>query len=246
MSLSFLLWLAALGATTPTSVRVEEASNALAQGRVDQARLMIADLVESGVDNAAVDRLLGELSALSGDHDIALARFEAALAAHPGDPVLLERSGVAAFRAGNLQRATSYLEQATADRRASWSAWNARAVVADHRGDWAAAEEAYERAARLAPQEARIANNRGWSAMIQGRWADAVPLLEQAVRLDPRLKRAVNNLDLARASVAADLPARRAGESDSSWSARLNDAGEVRNDYYARAANNLAAIEGRP
>jgi hypothetical protein len=71
-----------------------------------------------------------------------------------------------------------------------------------------------------------------------------------------------NNLELARAAVAADLPVRWAGESDDSYSARLNDAGvvaaaagqqkraeaafsqalEVRSRWYGRAADNLASV----
>ena len=71
-------------------------------------------------------------------------------------------------------------------------------------------------------------------------------------------------LELARAALAENLPRRRAGESDSDWAARLNDAGvlaaaggqrqraiaafaqaiEVRSRWYARAAENLAELGG--
>ena len=76
-------------------------------------------------------------------------------------------------------------------------------------------------------------------------------------------ERIAHNLELARAAVSEDLPARRPGESDTDWAARLNDAGviakvrgdhrkakaafaqavEVRSDYYERAANNLVQVE---
>jgi hypothetical protein len=66
-------------------------------------------------------------------------------------------------------------------------------------------------------------------------------------------------------AVSADLPAREPGESDSSWAARLNDAGvaavllgnndrattafaraiDVSDTWYARAADNLEALKGR-
>jgi hypothetical protein len=46
-----------------------------------------------------------------------------------------------------------------------------------------------------------------------------------AVSLDPKSRRIANNLELAKAALGADLPRRRAGESDRDWAVRLNDAG---------------------
>ena len=99
----------------------------------------------------------------------------------------------------------------------------------------------------------------------RGRWNAALALLEQAVLLDPKSPRIANNLELARAAVSEDLPRRHDGESDDDWAARLNDAGVVagirgdrkraiaafaqaisaRHHWFDRAANNLAAAEGR-
>jgi len=70
------------------------------------------------------------------------------------------------------------------------------------------------------------------------------------------------NLELARSAIDASLPARRSGESDADWAARLNDAGlaaailgdkarataaftqavDASGTWYARAANNLEAM----
>ena len=98
--------------------------------------------------------------------------------------------------------------------------------------------------------------------MLQGRWVEAVDSFERAAAINPRLPRLANNLELARAAVAADLPHRLAGEDDDSFAARLNDAGvvaaasgqtkkaeaafahalDLRSRWYARAAENLAAL----
>ena len=98
--------------------------------------------------------------------------------------------------------------------------------------------------------------------MLRGHWGEAVASFERALALSPRLPRLANNLELARAAVAADLPARDAGESDEAYAARLNDAGvvaaasgqtkraeaaftqaiELRSRWFARAADNLAAL----
>jgi len=120
-------------------------------------------------------------------------------------------------------------------------------------------------AARLVPGEVEPINNRGWSQLLRGNWRQALSLFEQAVALDPKSVRAVNNLELARSALAAELPNRRSGESDSSWAARLNDAGvaaailgdkgrataafsqalDASGSWYVRAANNLEALRSR-
>ena len=99
---------------------------------------------------------------------------------------------------------------------------------------------------------------------MRGEWQDALPLLERAAALDPKARRIADNLELARAALAEDLPRRRPGESDADWAARLNDAGilaaaggqrqraiaaftqaiEASSQWFERAANNLALVEG--
>ena len=101
--------------------------------------------------------------------------------------------------------------------------------------------------------------------MLRGQWADALPLFERAAGMDPKSKRIADNLELARAAVAEDLPRRLAGETDTAWAARLNDAGvlaassgdrqraiaafaqaiEARTQWFDRAANNLAIVQNR-
>ena len=98
--------------------------------------------------------------------------------------------------------------------------------------------------------------------MLRGRWSDALAQFERAAAIDSKLPRLANNLELARASVAADLPQRMQGENDESFAARLNDAGvvaaasgqtkraeaafaqaiELKSRWYGRAADNLVAL----
>lgn len=257
---------AALAAADPPPLPLQplsEAANALAAGRLDQARAMIGNAVKAGAQGEPVERLLADLAFQSGDHAGALARYEALLRLRPGDSFLAERAGIAAFRTGNIGRARSALDVATASPSASWRAWNARGVVADHQAAWDRADAAYDRSAALAPERPEVANNRGWSLMLQGRWAEALEHLEQAAVLDPKSKRIAGNLELARAALSEELPRRRPGESDSDWAARLNDAGviarirgehrkaiaaftqaiEARSVWFERAANNLALAE---
>jgi len=98
--------------------------------------------------------------------------------------------------------------------------------------------------------------------MLRGQWTEALAAFERAAAINPNLPRLANNLELARAAVASELPQRLAGESEEAFAARLNDAGvvaaangetkraeaafaqaiEVRSRWYAKAADNLAAL----
>ena len=225
---------------------------------------MLGVAVAAGARGEPVDRLLADLAFARGENEVALGIYKALLNAHPDDGLLLERGGIAALRLGRTAEATPLLDRATRRPDASWKAWNARGAAADDQGRWEEADAAYSRAAELEPAHAEIANNQGWSLMLRGRWAEALKDFERAAALDPKLPRLANNLELARAAVAADLPPRMQGESDEAYSVRLNDAGvvaaaggqrqraeaafaqaiELRSRWYARAADNLAALGG--
>lgn len=240
-----------------------DAVQALQAGRLEQARLILDASVDAGVKGPEIDRLLAELAFLSGHWAAALERYERLAAMHPDESLTLERAGISAFHLGDLDHAGKALAAATRMTGASWRAWNALGVVADHRRDWAEADLAYDRALQLTPSSANVLNNRGWSLLLRGDWAEALPLLERAAALAPGTRRIVDNLELAKAALADDLPKRRAGERDSDWAARLNDAGvlamasgdrkraiaafaqaiEARAKWFDRAANNLAIAE---
>lgn len=261
-----LLAAAGLAAADPVPAPAQplaEAAHALQSGRIDQARLMIANAVKAGARGDELHRLLADLAFASGDFEVALARYEPLLVANPTDPLLYERAGIAEIRTGDVARASLLLRKATSLRGATWRAWNALGVAADYRRDWEAADAAYARAAQLSPGRAEVFNNIGWSLLVRGRWSDAIEPLERASRLDPAAGRIAANLELARAAVSEQLPERRPGESEFDWSARLNDAGmiarlqgntrkaiaaftraiEARSQWFERAANNLALAE---
>ena len=261
-----ILWLLAASAALAPDDRLAEAAHALAAGRPEQARTMIAAAVAEGAAGEPVERLLADLAFATGDYGRALAGYRVLLKAHPPDARAAERAGISALQSGDIEEAVVLLERATGLPGAGWRAWNARAVAADRQRDWRTAERAYDRAAALAPEQAEILNNRGWSLMLRGQWSDAVEPLAAAARLAPGHRRIAANLDLARSATSAELPERRPGEGGADWAARLNDAGvaaalqgdrrravaafaraiEASDRWYQRAANNLAAVEKQP
>jgi Flp pilus assembly protein TadD len=259
-----LLAAVSLAAAEPSADQsLTEASIALEAGRVEQARLMIGAAVKAGAQGAAIDRLLADLAFATGDYKSALPRYHTLLAAGVADVRMYERAGIAALKLRDFDQGTRLLDKATSFPNASWRAWDARAVAADFSRDWGKADDCYNHALALAPAEAELLNNQGWSYLVRGRWADALTSLGQAAAINPKSERIANNLELARAAVAEGLPQRRDGESESDWAARLNDAGviarlqgnnkkavaafaqaiEARSQWFERAANNLAMVE---
>lgn len=250
-------------AAPPPAPSLSEVSYAIKAGRLDQARLMIANAVKAGMKGPEIDRLLADFAYASGDYKAALPAYLLLLVANTNDGVMYENAGVAAMKVGDLTQAEKLLERATNYSTATWRAWNARGVAADYRSNWAAADESYARAAALAPDRGEVLNNIGWSLLVRGRWTDALTKFEQAAAMNPKSARIAANLELARAAVSEDLPKRRPGESEGDWAARLNDAGviarvrgdkrkavaaftqaiQARSQYYARAANNLAMAQ---
>jgi Flp pilus assembly protein TadD len=241
------------------------AAHAIQVGRIEQGRLMIAKAMSQGLKGPAVDRILADLAFASGNYDEALARYEALVSSGVRESELCQKGAIAALELGRTSRAKPLADCAIAFPAAGWKAWNARGVLADLAHDWPLADTCYRRALAIAPREGEIVNNRGWSLLLRGDWAGALPWFEKAAALEPRMDRISNNLELARSALAADLPRRRSGESDTDWAGRLNDAGvaaqllgdnrralaaftralEASPVWYERASDNLEAMSGK-
>lgn len=246
-------------APAPTPLAV---ATAIEEGRYDQARLMIARMVEAGTNQPAVDRLTADLMFEEGKNAEALSLYAKLLVATPGQGGLCERAAIAAMRLSHLDEAENYLDCAVNAPQSSWRAWNARGVLADWKRDWTAAASAYEQALARDQNNASVLNNIGFSSLLQGDWKGAVGFFERAAARSPDNKRMRNNLELARMALSQDLPRRLPNESDGEWAARLNDAGmvarilgdreraiaaftraiEANGSWFERAANNLEAV----
>ena len=250
----------------PPAATLGDARQALDAGRVEQARLIVEAVVAKGASGRLVDTLLAGIAYQSGHDGDAALRYARLAAADPGSALFAERAGIAALRSGDTVNGTHMITSASRFEDASWRTWNALGMAGDMARNWAGADAAYARALALAPNEAAIMNNRGWSQMLRGRWQDAAALLGQAAALAPANARIRDNLDLVRSAIAQDLPARLPHESDEAWAARLNDAGvaamllddrpravaafsraiAARGSWYQRAANNLTMAEATP
>lgn len=264
-----LILAVAAASAAPPAVNVQRllngADHAVQVSRLDQAAVMLGRAKAAGATGARLERIQGDLALASGKYAEALRHYDALLRVTPKDKALLERTGLAALQSGNVERASALLSQATASGSATWRAWNAMGVIADQRSDWTTADADYAEAARLAPDAVGPINNHGWSLLLRGDWKEAASFFQKAVAANPESERAANNLELARAALSAELPQRRVGETDVSWAARLNDAGvaaaslgdkrraaaaftqalNISGSWYARAANNLQALNSK-
>lgn len=267
------LLLLALAAHAPAAVPtrptyqslLRESDKAVKAGRVEQARLMVARAMAEGAVGPKVDRLLGDIAFASQNYAEALARYRQLAKANGPDSQLCERAGIAAIKIRNLTEAAAMIDCATKSPSATARAWDARGVLADLNKDWKTADEAYAKAESLAPSDAGIVNNQGWSMLLRGDWTSAELSFRHAAELDPNSTRIKNNLDLVSGALAAELPKRRPGESDTDWAQRLNDAGvaaellgqksraiaaftqalHASGSWYSRAANNLQAVRSQ-
>lgn len=257
------LLLACLVAGAPLDPSVTEADRALRMGRPEQARLMIRTAVAAGTSGNAVDRLLADLAFTERRWEEASARYRAILDGGCKEPLVLERVGVSALQQGRLAEAIRYLRQAVRLPGANWSAWNALGVAADRQLDWAGADQAYRAGLKIAPDNPMLLNNLGWSLLLRGEWYQAHRRLAAAAAQHPGDPRVLANLELALAALSEQLPARRGGETNADFAARLNDAGvvalrqgnrmkaaaafsraiEAHDRWFNRAANNLASVE---
>jgi Tfp pilus assembly protein PilF len=255
---------AAVPAAEPT-IALADIDAAIRAGRLEQAQLMIARSIATGAKGTQVDVILAELAYAQGKDEEALVRYRQLLAVAPDDASLSERAGIAALKLGKIDDAIVLLDRSTKSVGVTWRAWNARGVAADLQQDWSTADIAYRKAASIAPEEAEVVNNQGWSQLLRGDWRNAADLFADASAKDPHSTRIANNLELARAALSSDLPRRNPGEADSAWAARLNDAGvaaqllgdkqravaafaqalEARGSWYDRAANNLKAANAQ-
>jgi Flp pilus assembly protein TadD len=262
-----LLAAASVASQSPPAAAVDasllkDAAQAIQAGRLVEAKLIIARAISLGSRGDPVERLTADLAFASGNYLQAMVAYRHLAVSSSKQPGDCERGAVAALELGRIADAGPLVDCAVSPENASWRAWNARGVLADFRQDWARADESYARALKLDPDNALVLNNQGWSMLLRGDWAGAIPLFEKAAAIDGKSSRVVNNLELARAALAADLPKRRAGESDQDWAARLNDAGvaaemlgqkkravaaftqalDASPNWYDRASNNLKAL----
>ena len=120
-------------------------------------------------------------------------RFTPYIEGVPGDPL---SQGRALLANGYTNEAIAELSVAAVTGPDLVEANNLLGVAHDRRGQHKQAQEYYERARGVAPQNADVLNNLGHSLYLDDRYKDALALLKTAARLAPTDTRIANNLAL--------------------------------------------------
>jgi Flp pilus assembly protein TadD len=185
-----------LPAPPPSASALAMLDAAIAEGRLDAARELIAPMWASGTPDVL---LRGAELALAGGSLPEAAEAFTGLLGGPLAATAQQGLGITRLREGKDGEARPLLEQAVTADPGLARAWNALGVLADKARDWPAADIAYGKAIAAAPQDAGIMANRGWSRLLRGHHQAAELDLIAALKLDPKLKVARTNLALARA-----------------------------------------------
>jgi Flp pilus assembly protein TadD len=180
---------------TPEALAMIDA--AIRDGRLPAAREAIARMWASG--SPEVQLRAAELALASDSLPEAVEAFTQLLA----DPAMAARAGqglgLTQLRQGKTAEAVATLDKALAADPTLLRAWNARAVAADRLKDWAGADAAYAKAIALAPDDADVLTNRGYSLLLRERFTAAEMDLARAVAIAPQHNIARTNLRIARA-----------------------------------------------
>jgi Flp pilus assembly protein TadD len=169
-------------------------------------------------DAKRVDAAVGLMQSLRaiGGLDEAREVAKKALIAAPEDPALLAEVGKVDLVTGQLQDAVDLLQRASNMNALDWKSRSALGLAYDRLGDFAHADEAYEAALKISPENPAVLNNYGLSRAMARDVPGARDLLERAVKAGGADIRMRQNLaiiyalsgDMARAEAIArrDLP----------------------------------------
>ena len=185
-----------LVAAPPTAAALTLLDAAIADGRLDDARQMLAPMWSSGMPEVALRG--AELALAAGSLPEAATGFSG-LVDGPLAAAARQGLGITLLRQGRAAEARRELEQAVSLDPGLARAWNALAVMADRAKDWTASDAAYGKAIAAAPADATLLANRGWSMLLRGHPVAAERDLAAALQMAPGLTSARTNLALARA-----------------------------------------------
>lgn len=197
---------------------------AISAGRLTQARIMLAAIGTGTAQDARYALALGRYYLAQRQDVLALEQFRRALVTGPTAQEAAKGAGMASLRLGRSADAREFLATIPPEQRDAES-WNCLGIIAAGAHDWKAADEAFQKALDLAPKNATVLNNFGYSLIIRRRFSEAIGLLSRAVRAAPGDAVIRNNRQLA-SDLNGDYPrAAIASIKDDDAGRRLNNAG---------------------
>ena len=129
-------------------------------------------------------------------YEQATAVLQKALISQPNDLDLLAAYGKALLDAGRLSEASEVLSHAQTNEQPNWTVLSAQGAVADQMGNHALAQNYYQQALKIMPNEPSVMSNLGLSYALSKRLSDAEDILTRASSLPNASMRVRQNLAL--------------------------------------------------
>ncbi len=174
---------------------IARADQALGKGDVDLALYLYVRAFDLDRENVYALNSIGHIHRSRNNMVMAERAYSRSLVEDPDNVVSLEALGLVYLEGERVDAAEQLLKKAVGLDAKRWRAHTSLGVIADRRGDHAAAIAAYNEALALRPEDMSILNNRGYSYYLAGRYDDAQQDLELAAR-QGGYKRAWLNLGL--------------------------------------------------
>lgn len=162
---------------------VRRGDTAWQQGSLDLAVYLYVQALGFEPDNATILRKIGAIHESRDNRELARKAFEMALARDKDHPATMERLALLYVQDELNDPARTLLNRVVGLEPNRWRAHNALGILADRRGEHAAAVEHYAAALNSEPDAAVVLNNLGYSRFLAGDMVGAEEDLREAIRL---------------------------------------------------------------
>lgn len=162
---------------------VARGDDAWRQGKLDLAVYLYVQSLAYETTSAQPFLKIAAIHEQLGNRALATKAFELALEREPENAGANERLGLLYVEAQQDELAENMLHAAIRLDPRRWRAYNGLGVLADRRGEYASAEQHYDRAHVLQPNNASVINNRGYSHYLAGKLDAAEADLRYAAQL---------------------------------------------------------------
>ncbi len=184
-------------AETPAPVAMSDLRAAADANMLEQLKTLIERAQLAQQSGPELTLYLSEYYLGKGAFQQALAGFQTVLGEESIAARAYQGSGIAAFGLARYGEAITFLKQATVLDPTQVRSWNTLGAAADATRNWALAEDSYAEALKLAPGDANLLSNRGYSRILQRRDDAAITDLTKAVMAAPKSERIKTNLRIA-------------------------------------------------
>jgi len=164
-----------------TRTLVDAAAAAQSQNDATTAATYYRSALTRDPGNAAAAIGLMQSLRVIGGLDEARAVAEKSLSLHPNDPAVLAEGAKVKLATGQIDDAIKLLKRAVTDDGKDWKSRSALGLAYDRVGDYARADESYQEALTISPENATVLNNYALSRAMANDLDGARALLVRAI-----------------------------------------------------------------